>query len=77
MELKEFDKEKTTIELTSQEFRDLVSAVFSVDQEFEILDHVILDVPLERIEHLRDALYKISQTRGEHFRLEQEAAQAK
>lgn len=56
MELLDFDRDTVTLRLSATEFRDLTNAIFVIDQDFEHLDHVMLNVPLERIEALRDAL---------------------
>ncbi len=49
-------KDSVSIEFTNQEFTDILSAISSVRDEYTILDPVMLDVPLERIDQLDEDL---------------------
>ena len=56
MKVVDFDKEKVTLEFTSQEFSDLWCALVTVDQEYAALDNDMLNVPQDRISALGEAL---------------------
>lgn len=49
------EKNRVVLELNTQEFTDIASAVSSIREEYEILDKAMLDVPLERVESLDES----------------------
>jgi hypothetical protein len=56
MKVLEATRDKVVVELSGQEFTDIVSAVSSVREEYAVLDQAMLDVPEERIVALDDRL---------------------
>ena len=56
MKVLEATRDKVVVELSSEEFTDIASAVSSVREEYAVLDQAMLDVPEERIAALDDRL---------------------
>lgn len=49
------EKNRVVLELNTQEFTDIASALSSIREEYDILDKAMLDVPLERVESLDES----------------------